>query len=329
MSSHRRSKRSRSSSNNSDDDDRQIKKIKTSNDDDLNSTSSSTITLPQDDDNDDDYCTPLPPTPPQLLNEADMISAGGDSPYFTQLDEPIDCDETTTLSHQLRLQSQYHRYSAIDYFSGKIHCRSVLCQGLQVDTWHNSMNDCINNLIDNRDRVKEIDWTLFGKRLVEMIWDEEEYLEAYDRLRKTFKQRFFHYYHTYMEALPDDAHIRAIRSRYSLRHLTKLSYYDIHWWKKYIIWGDVLDDLDYLQQYNTKYWLQAYQSLLVMMSKIPAAEAKVDSTGKPISFPLAYHPLSLKFKHRLFHKPPPFLDGCVYCRQDQERFERFEIYKKR
>ena len=99
------------------------------------------------------------------------------------------------------------------------------------------MNDCINNLIDNRDRVTDIDWALFGQRFVTMIWNEEDYLEAYDRLRKTFKQRFPLYYHIYMEALPDDVHIRAIRSRYSMRHLTLLSYYEIYWWKIYYLGG--------------------------------------------------------------------------------------------
>ena len=187
------------------------------------------------------------------------------------------------------------------------------------------MNDCIKNLIDNEDRVNDIGWERFGKHFVFMIWDDEEYLEAYDRLRKTFNQRFPQRYHLYMEALREDAHIRAVRARYSMKHLTKLSYYDIHWWKKYIIWGDVLDDLDYIKQYNIKYWLQAYQSLLVMMSKIPTKD-KVDSKGTPIIFPLPYHPLSLEFKHKLFHKPPPFVDDCIHCRRDQERYERFEVY---
>ena len=314
MSSSNRKRRSRTPD---DDDSLQCKKIKYSDDDD---TSSSTITIPNGDD------ITLPTTPPPVLDEKSFLSAGGDSPYFTQLDEPIACDDTP-LSHHFRvLNSTYHRYSAIDVFSGKIHCHSVLCEGLRVKTWHNSMNDCINNLIDNKDRVKEIDWNMFGSRFVTMIWDEEEYLEAYDRLRKTFNQRFPLFYHIYMEALPNDAHIRAIRSRYSMRHLTKLSYYDIHWWTKYIIWGDVLDDLDYLQQYNMRYWLQAYQSLCVMMSKIPTNANRVDSTGKPITFPLAYHPLSLKFEHRLFHKPPHFVGDCCHCKTDQERYERLEVY---
>ena len=302
----------------------QCKRIKYNSDDDDDDTSSSTITIP-----DDDNITVIPKTPPPpVLDEKSFLSAGGDSPYFAHLDETIACDDTPLPHHHhfREINSTYHRYSAIDVFTRKIHCHSVLCEGLQVKSWHNSMKDCINNLIDNKDRVKDIDWVLCGKRFVTMIWDEEEYLEAYDRLRKTCNQRFPMYYHEYMEALPDDAHIRAIRGRYSMKHLAKLSYYDIHWWTKYIIWGDLLDDLDYIQQYNIRYWLQAYQSLRLMMSKIPTDAKRVDSTGKQITFPLAYHPLSLKFEHRLFHKAPSFVADCCHCKTDQECYERFEVY---
>ena len=289
------------------------KRIKYSDDDD-DDTSSSTITVVNEDE----------VAPPPVLDENCFLSAGGESPYFPHLDEPVACDDTP--SHHQFVTANYHRYSTINVFTRKIHCHSVLCEGLQVKSWHSSMNDCINNLIDNKDRVKEIDWVLFRKRFVTMVWDEEEYLEAYDRLRKTFRQRFPMFYHVYIEALPDDAHIRAIRGRYSMRHLTKLSYYDIHWWTKYIIWGDVLDDLDYIQQYNIRYWLQAYQSLRLMMSKIPTNAQRVDMTGKTITFPLAYHPLSLEFEHKLFHKAPSFLADCCHCKTDQERYERFEVY---
>ena len=319
MSSSSTRKRSR----NRDDDDEsplQSKKIRPTGNDDLNSSSSpSTLTASSCPDNDDEDMT--------VLDDKSFLSAGGDSPFYKHLYEPIDCDDTSPLSHALRLQTGYHKYFAIDFCSSKIHCHSVLCEGRQVPTWHKSMNDCINHLIDGgQDRVKEIDWKRFGEHFVYVIWDDEEYLEAYDRLRKTFHQRYPLYYHLYMEALPEDAHLRAIRARYSIKHLKTLSYYDIHWWKRYIIWGDVLDDMDYMKQYNIRYWLQAYQSLRLMMSKIPTTEQRVDSKGTPLIFPLAYHPLSLEYEHKLFHKPPPFVDDCIHCKYDQERYERFEVY---
>ena len=81
-----------------------------------------------------------------------------------------------------------------------------------------------------------------------MTWikHDEEYLETYDRLRKTFAQRFSGYYNQYMGDLPADAHLRAIRIRYSAKHLSKLAYDDITWWKN-IVWKNVLEDLDYMQ----------------------------------------------------------------------------------
>ena len=212
----------------------------------------------------------------------------------------------------------------MSFYSGENHCQSILCGGIKVKSWHTCITDCIHHLVNTKERITEIDWHDFGTKFMTRIKDDYEYLEAYDRLRKTFAQRFSGYYNQYMGDLPADAHLRAIRIRYSIKHLSKLEYDDIKWWKN-IVWKDVLDDLDYMQTRNTKHWLQAYSALLTAISKIEQ-DSKFDKDGQAITFPLTYHSLEIEFAHRNFHKPPPFVDGCPHCRREQEQYERNEIY---
>ena len=279
--------------------------------------------------------TPLSPSPPTSpLTETNNktppadhhhLPYGGTSPYFPHLEEPPSCDSNDTALEYQRYRIKPQVYSRMGFYNGKNHCHSILCGGLQVPSWHTCMTDCIHHLIETKERITEIDWHEFGLKFMTRIKDDYEYLDTYDRLGKTFAQRFPAYCSQYMGDLPDDAHLRAIRIRYSAKHLSKLAHDDIDWWKN-IIWKDVLDDLDYVETKNAKHWLQSYHALRTQLSKIDNKESKVDATGRRIIFPPTYHLLENEFAHKLFHKPPPFVDGCLYCKQDKELEDRRQIY---
>jgi len=99
---------------------------------------------------------------------------------------------------------------------------------------------------------------------------------------------------------------------------------DIEWWSN-ITWSEVLEDLDYVQKRNMKHWLQSYNALLGELSKIDTTK-KIDNTGKRIIFPPHYSLVEKEFTHRLFHNTPPFVDGCLHCRREQDLEERRHIY---
>ena len=265
-----------------------------------------------------------PNTKQQKVTKEPVLKYGGDSPYFPYLEEPSACDDNDSALTDQNYISKPQVYSRVAFYSGDNHCHSILCRGLLVKTWHTCMTDCIHYLIDTKERITQIDWYKFGQRFMTRIKDDNEYLEAYDRLRKMFSQRFPGYYNQYMGDLPSDAHLRAIRIRYSVKNLTKVAYDDITWWKN-IVWKDVLDELEYMERHNIKHWLQAYSALLTAISKIDG-ESKFDKDGQPITFPCTYHSLEIEYAHKMFHKPPPFVDGCPHCRQDQEQYERNKIY---
>ena len=249
---------------------------------------------------------------------------GGDSPFFPYLEEPPSCDSNDTALEYQRYKIKPQIYSRMDFYSGENHCHSILCGGMRVQSWHTCMTDCIHHLIDTKERITHIDWHDFGTKFMTRIKDDHDYLDAYDRLRRTFAQRFCGYYNQYMGDLPTDAHLRAIRIRYSAKNLYRVAHDDIEWWSN-ISWAEVLEDLDYMQKRNTKHWLQSYNALLGELSKIDTTK-KIDKTGKHILFPPHYSLVEKEFAHRLFHNTPPFVDGCLHCRQEQDLEEQRRIY---